>query len=145
MWRFHKSGVFSLAHIQTSGTPVSHRASRFNICNPKHPQQQRRQQQQLLQSAPSTAQAPCWFTLLTSSSSSGERDTFSHGLSNLFLWWVAAGLFDRIAVPSKRCLFLMSEYCGETTKIQAHCKALKKLRTQFLRAEKCTSACAVCT
>lgn len=40
------------------------------------------------------AQALHCATLLTSSSSGGEREAFSHGLSNLFLWWVAAGLFD---------------------------------------------------
>lgn len=40
------------------------------------------------------AQAQHCATLLTSSSSGGEREAFSHGLSNLCLWWVAAGLFD---------------------------------------------------
>lgn len=137
MWTFHKSAVFSLAHIQTSGTPAAHRASRCNICNPTAAAAAAA----IIKCPPPPAvQAPRWFTLLTSSSSGGERDTFSHGLSNLFLRWVAAGLFDRIAVPSKRCLsatlFLLSERCGETTKIQAKFKALKKLRSTILTSRK---------
>lgn len=84
----------SLANIQTSNIPLTHRVSKcIHIIAPwwslnlKHHQQQR-----FVMCHPVPA-LPC-ATLLTSSSSGGEREAFSHGLSNLLLWWVAAGCFD---------------------------------------------------